>query len=216
MTKKETKAAQAQFHAFIKSQQKPEIETNITFLDDGEERSIPVKIKLRLSSEEQIMFVNRVVDFCRDTETGEIYLSNSELGFKIALMEYFTDIKERIKADDIIAFLDCFDLEDFLYAESESAGETGFFGLKSLCQAELKWAQEQYLNFRGVNGVFVKLNDLIDKIDTAMDSMGGYMDKDKIETLLDAVKTVSQAPEAVAEKVIEVERARVAEMKTEK
>lgn len=213
MTKKEIKTAQAQFHAFIKSQQKSAMETNITFMDGEEERNIPVKIKLQLNAEEQIMFVNRVVDFCRDGDTGEIYPSSFKLGFDIALMEYFTDIKERIKADDIIAFLTCFDIEEFL--DRETHEEIDFYELMNMCSSELRWAQEQYLNTQGVNGVFIKLNNLVDKIDIALDSANEYAGENKIDMLLEAVKTVAEAPEKVSEKIIEMEHARVAKIKTE-
>jgi len=66
------------------------------------------------------------------------------------------------------------------------------------------------LNNHGVNGVFIKLENLLDKIDMAVDSVGGYMGEDKLNELLDAVKTVAEAPEKVSEKIIETERARAA------
>lgn len=213
MTKKEIKAMQAQFHAFIKTQQKPAVETKIVFTTEEGERNIPVKIKLQINAEDQIMFVNRVIDFCKDGETDEIYPSNFRLGFDIALMEFFTDIKEHIKADDIVSFLTCFDIKEFL--DKETYEEIDFYELMNMCSSELRWAQEQYLNSRGVNGIFIKLNNLIDKIDIALDSASQYEGEDKIKELLEAVKIVAEAPEKVSEKVIEIEHARVAAMKTE-
>lgn len=210
MTKKELKAAQATFHAFIKSQQKPEIETNITFMDGEEERVIPVKIKQKLALEEQINFVHRVVNFCIGTD-GVIYPSNFDLGFDLALMEYFTDLKERIKDEDIMDFLACFNVEKFIYDACDGYFEP--LRLHHMCKAELEWEQEQYLNAQGVNGVFVKLNAFIDKLDANMNSMGGYMNSEKVEELLNAVKTVAEAPEKVSAKVIEMEHARVAAIK---
>ena len=79
-----------------------------------------------------------------------------------------------------------------------------------MCEDELKWRQRQMLNNHGVNGVFIKLENLLDKIDMAVDSVGGYMGEDKLNELLDAVKTVAEAPEKVSEKIIETERARAA------
>lgn len=210
MTKKELKAAQAEFHAFIKSQQKPEIEASITFMDGEEERIIPVKIKQDLTIPEDVMFVNRVMEFCRDEDMDEIYPSSMHFGFQIALLEYFTDIKERIKEDDIVSLIECFNVAEFLCENTGWKIEKKIKFLGTVCKEELDWVQRQYLNNHGVNSVFVKLENLLDKIDMAVDSASDYMGEDKLNELLDAVKTVADAPDKVAEKIIETERARVA------
>jgi len=210
MTKKEIKAAQAEFHAFIKSQQKPEVEANIAFMDGDKERLIPVTIKQRLSAEDKIMFVNRAVGFCVDEDFDEIYPTNLNLGFKMALVEFYTDIKTRAKEEDFVEFVNDFDIAQFLC--DETAGEVleEIKLMRAMCEDELKWRQRQMLNNHGVNGVFIKLENLLDKIDMAVDSVGGYMGEDKLNELLDAVKTVAEAPEKVSEKIIETERARAA------
>lgn len=214
MNKKELKQQQAIFHAFIKSQQRPEIEKDITFVDGEEERTISVKVKQKLTFEEQINFVHRVVGFCVDEETGMIYPSSFEFGYSLALLEYFTNIKEQIKDTDIMDFLSCFDIEKFIHDACDGCAEC--LRLHRMCKTELEWEQEKYLNSKGVNGIFEKISSFIERLDVGVDAIGDYMNAEKLEELLKAVNSMSQAPELVAEKVIDIERARVRAQKEAK
>lgn len=215
MSKKDIKKAEAQFHAFIKSQQKPDIETEIVFMDGEEERRIPIKIKQRISTEQKLTFINRVVDCCKDEFGYELMPSNFDTAFNLAVVEFFTDIKERVKDEDILDFIDCFDVVEFIYKNCPEDVYEVVCNLRRSCYNELDWEKEKYLNSRGVNEVFIKLNDLLERVDFAMDSMGDYINKEKIEELLNAVNTVSEAPGQVAEKVLEIERAHIEEERGE-
>lgn len=215
MSKKDIKKAEAQFHAFIKSQQKPDIETEIVFMDGEEERRIPIKIKQRISTEQKLTFINRVVDCCKDEFGYELMPSNFDTAFNLAVVEFFTDIKERVKDKDILDFIDCFDVVEFIHNNCPEDVYEAVCNLRRPCYNELDWEKEKYLNSRGVNEVFIKLNDLLERVDFAMDSMGDYINKEKIEELLNAVNTIAEAPEQVAEKVLEIERAHIKEERGE-
>ena len=215
MSKKDIKKAEAQFHAFIKSQQKPDIETEIVFMDGEEERRIPIKIKQRISTEQKLTFINRVVDCCKDEFGYELMPSNFDTAFNLAVVEFFTDIKERVKDEDLLDFIDCFDVVEFISKNCPEEIYMNICNLHRPCYNELDWEKEKYLNSRGVNEVFIKLNDLLERVDFAMDSMGDYINKEKIEELLNAVNTVAEAPEQVAEKVLEIERAHIEEERGE-